>query len=192
MNRTELAGPFATFLNEMDAHVSARATEAQTLNNAEASLCALIAHAAWLPTEYTQADAAKYRQLALYIDPDQRYSVVSFVWGPGQSTPVHNHTVWGLVGVLEGAETCEEYICDANGRWQQSHTHPLACGEIDRVSPTIGDVHKVSNAMANQTTVSIHVYGADIGRVERSVFEADGSVRPFVSGYSNAAPWVRA
>ena len=33
-----------------------------------------------------------------------RFSVVSFVWGPGQKTPVHDHRTWGLVGILRGAE----------------------------------------------------------------------------------------
>ena len=35
--------------------------------------------------------------------------MVSFVWGPGQQSPIHNHTVWGLIGVLRGAELCEEF-----------------------------------------------------------------------------------
>jgi len=37
------------------------------------------------------------------------FLVGSFVWMPGQRTPVHDHTVWGLVGVMRGEETCEEY-----------------------------------------------------------------------------------
>ena len=192
MKRTELKGTFAHFLNAMDATVIAPQTEASTLDNAERSLRKLLADGAWLPTEYKQANPDKYQQLALYVDPQARYSVVSFVWGPGQFTPIHNHTVWGLVGVLEGEERCEEFTRDADGSWQPSHAHPLPRGEIDRVSPTIGDVHKVSNALADRTTVSIHVYGGDIGRITRSVFERNGQVRPFTSGYSNAKPWVEA
>jgi 3-mercaptopropionate dioxygenase len=192
MKRSELIGPFATFLDEMDALFTTRSSEAHTLNRAETSLRGLLASALWLPAEYTQANPEKYQQLALYVDPQSRYSVVSFVWGPGQATPIHNHTVWGLVGVLDGAETCEEFTRDAAGTWRPSHAHPLPRGAIDRVSPSIGDVHRVSNAMAGQTTVSIHVYGGNIGRIARSVFDADGTVRPFVSGYSNSAPWVHA
>ncbi len=36
----------------------------------------------------------------------ERFCVVSFVWGPDQATPIHNHTVWGLVGVLRGGGAC--------------------------------------------------------------------------------------
>jgi predicted metal-dependent enzyme (double-stranded beta helix superfamily) len=58
-------------------------------------------------------------------------------------------------------------------------------GQVEAVSPRIGDVHRVSNALANQTSISIHVYGANIGAVERSVYHEDGTRKPFVSGYSN-------
>ena len=34
-----------------------------------------------------------YQQHLLHCDPLERFSVVSFVWGPGQKTPVHDHTV---------------------------------------------------------------------------------------------------
>jgi predicted metal-dependent enzyme (double-stranded beta helix superfamily) len=26
------------------------------------------------------------------------------VWGPGQTTPIHDHRVWGLIGMLRGSE----------------------------------------------------------------------------------------
>ncbi len=190
MNRTALSGAFAQFLNQMDALVQAAPAEPALLDQAEHGLRTLIANDAWLPAAYKAADPIKYQQHALYIDPQSRYSVVSFVWGPGQQTPVHNHTVWGLVGVLEGEEGCDEFACDAHGHWQPSHAHALARGDVDRVSPAIGDVHRVRNALSDRPSISIHVYGGDIGRIERSVFDADGSVRPFITGYTNATPWI--
>src|SRR4051794_8765541 len=42
-------------------------------------------------------------------DPFERFSVVSFVWGPGQKTPIHDHSVWGLVGVMRGAERARAF-----------------------------------------------------------------------------------
>jgi predicted metal-dependent enzyme (double-stranded beta helix superfamily) len=59
---------------------------------------------------------------------------------------------------------------------------------VAAVSPTIGDIHRVSNAFSDCTSISIHVYGANIGAVHRWVYAEDGSRKPFVSGYSNA--WV--
>ena len=54
---------------------------------------ALVAHDDWLPDECTQPHPQYYQQYLLYCDPFERFSVVSFVWGPGQKTPVHDHCV---------------------------------------------------------------------------------------------------
>jgi 3-mercaptopropionate dioxygenase len=62
----------------------------------------------------------------------------------------------------------------------------LVRGEVDAVSPTIGDLHRVSNAHSDRVSISIHVYGADIGAVRRSVYQEDGSRKPFISGYADA------
>ena len=59
----------------------------------------------------------------------------------------------------------------------------------EAVSPAIGDVHRVRNALADRVSISIHVYGADIGAVRRHVFDArSGAAKAFVSGYANAVP----
>jgi predicted metal-dependent enzyme (double-stranded beta helix superfamily) len=51
----------------------------------------------------------------------------------------------------------------------------------------VGDIHTVANALADRPSVSIHVYGANIGAVRRHVFDAEtGAAKDFVSGYSAA------
>ena len=58
--------------------------------------------------------------------------------------------------------------------------------EVSVVSPTVGDVHKVSNALSDRASISIHVYGANIGAVSRHVFDPmTGAPKEFISGYSN-------
>jgi predicted metal-dependent enzyme (double-stranded beta helix superfamily) len=60
-------------------------------------------------------------------------------------------------------------------------------GQVDRVSPRIGDVHVVANE-GGEVAVSIHVYGANIGAVRRHTYDAaSGARRDFVSGYANAS-----
>jgi predicted metal-dependent enzyme (double-stranded beta helix superfamily) len=151
-------------------------------------LSELLGHDDWLPDDFAQPDSEQYRQYLLFCDPLERFSVVSFVWGPGQTTPIHNHTVWGMIGVLRGAETCEEFEPDpATHRLLVTRSHQLACGDIDLVSPRVGDIHRVANAKSDSTSLSIHVYGANIGAVERQVYDPNtGDTKPFVSGYSNA------
>jgi predicted metal-dependent enzyme (double-stranded beta helix superfamily) len=162
-----------------------------------ALLADLVAHDDWLPAQFAQPHPDRYQQYLLHCDPRERFSVASFVWGPGQATPVHDHTVWGMVGVLRGAERCEEFSIDAAaGRMVAGGAHQLAAGAIDLVSPRIGDIHRVANAFSDRVSVSIHVYGANIGAVERHVYDI-GSARPtrFVSGYASAVTpnlWDRA
>jgi len=162
--------------------------EARIFEKGAPLLEALVKHDDWLPEEFARADPKTYRQNLLYCDPRERFSVVSFVWGPGQSTPVHDHTVWGMIGMMRGSEQCAEFGCKRiGGPLTTGETHAIQPGEVDRVSPSIGDVHKVSNALADRPSISIHVYGGNIGAISRHVFDpATGAVKPFVSGYSNA------
>ena len=61
----------------------------------------------------------------------------------------------------------------------------LDAGVVDAVSPGIGDIHRVSNAIRDRTSISIHVYGANIGAVRRSVYPGGAGRNAFISGYSN-------
>lgn len=193
-------GRFEDFIRRMTALVESLGDdEPKLLDAAEPLLGELIRNDDWLPERLAQPSERSYRQYLLYRDPGQRFSVLSFVWQPGQMTPVHDHTVWGLVGVMRGEERCEEYVAAGGGRApHKTGEHALPSGAIDRVSPRIGDVHRVSNA-GRGTAISIHVYGADIGTTTRHVFdESTGTVRDFVSGYDNgeqgpllAAPQAR-
>jgi len=181
------AGRLAQFIQQLTAAVeSFGGDEPRLLDAAEPPLADLVRNDDWLPAAFAAPKEESYRQYLLYRDPRNRFSVVSFVWQPGQSTPVHDHTVWGLIGVLRGEEHCEEFLVQGRGlALRKCAEHRLAPGAVDRVSPRIGDVHRVSNS-GEVTAVSIHVYGADIGAVSRHVYdEATGAAREFVSGYAN-------
>jgi predicted metal-dependent enzyme (double-stranded beta helix superfamily) len=159
--------------------------EAAWLEVGKDSLRTLIAHDDWLPAEFALPDPLRYRQFLLHCDPLERFSIVSFVWGAGQSTPIHDHTVWGLIGVLRGAEIGTRYEA-GTGALRELGTERLETGEVEAVSPTIGDIHRVSNAYQDRPSISIHVYGANIGGVRRSSYLPDGGSREFISGYSSA------
>ena len=146
----------------------------------------LVRYDDWLPDAFAKAHPEHYQQYLLYCDPLERFSVVSFVWNAGQSTPVHDHTVWGLVGVLRGIETSQSYRIE-QGRLMPGETERLQGGDVGAVGPEIGDIHKVTNARTDGgASISIHVYGANIGAVRRHVFDDRGiATKDFVSGYSN-------
>lgn len=149
-------------------------------------LADLVATDDWLPERFAQPHPQYYQQYLLYADPRDRLSVVSFVWGPGQKTPVHDHQTWGLVGILRGRERETVYETQADGSLRATETAQLHPGQTTAVSPAIGDIHEVANDLDDEVTISIHVYGRNIGRVERHVFDpVSGARKRFVSGYAN-------
>jgi 3-mercaptopropionate dioxygenase len=146
----------------------------------------LVSHDDWLPAECAKPDPSRYQQYLLHCDSRERFSVVSFVWGPGQATPVHDHRVWGLVGVLRGSESNEAFVRDDAGNLVSTGApERLTAGRVARLSPRIGDVHRVANAERDRSSISIHVYGGNIGAVERATYDALGTPKRFVSGYAN-------
>jgi predicted metal-dependent enzyme (double-stranded beta helix superfamily) len=181
---TDIA-PLREFVKAFGHLLDTRPDEPRILAKGGALLRALVARDDWLPEAFAQPHPTYYQQHLLHADSTERFSVVSFVWGPGQATPVHDHTVWGLIGMLRGAEESQAYI-ERDGRAQpQGAPVRLVPGDVEAVSPTVGDVHRVRNVYADRVSVSIHVYGANIGAVRRHTYPAEGGRKPFVSGYSN-------
>lgn len=192
---TDPLAPLRRFVLAATQAVQATSDEAPLRPRIAGLLAELVARDDWLPDALAQPHPQFYRQYLLHADPLGRFSVVSFVWGPGQHTPIHDHTVWGLIGMLRGEELSQAFGFDADGRpVAQGAPTRLTPGMVEAVSPTdatIGDVHQVRNAFDDRTSISIHVYGANIGAVQRWVYPPDmvhGGRKPFVSGYSN--DWV--
>lgn len=174
-----------SFVHAFARLVSGPAEEAGILAAGADLLADLTAHDDWLPEAFARPDPERYTQYLLHRDAQARFSVVSFVWAPDQATPIHNHTVWGLVGVLRGAELSQAFTLNDGKPVAGGPPHRLERGQVEAVSPSVGDIHRVSNALSDRPSVSIHVYGADIGAVRRSVYEPDGTERSFISGYAN-------
>ncbi|MBA2933157.1 cysteine dioxygenase [Sphingomonas sp. CGMCC 1.13654] len=177
--------PLRRFVRDFAELLDGTSEESFVLGRGSRLLGSLIDDDRWLPDSHAAPAPDRYRQYLLHADPAGRFSVVSFVWGPGQRTPIHDHTVWGLVGVLRGAEVSESFEL-IDERLRSLGEQRLGPGAIDIVSPSVGDLHRVSNALDDAVSISIHVYGADIGTVERSVYDVSGRPKPFISGYSPA------
>ena len=175
------------FVDRVEALVDAGGDEPRIVSGVREAMQELVARDDWLDPEMTRPHPKYYQQYLLYADPRDRFSVVSFVWGPGQKTPVHDHTVWGVIGMLRGAERCASFKSE-NGHVVASGDEVLLQpGQVEMVSPTIGDIHRVANAYDDRVSISVHAYGANIGRVRRHVFDLEtGAVKEFVSGYANA------
>ncbi|WP_042268813.1 cysteine dioxygenase family protein [Paraburkholderia heleia] len=176
------------FVSELTDIVRDGVHETIILDALRAPMLRLLAHDDWLPDAFAAPHPEHYQQYLLHCDPKQRFCVVSFVWGPGQKTPIHDHTVWGMIGMLRGGEESTRFETrGADVPMLATESCVLDVGDIDCVSPTVGDVHRVRNVHHDRVSISIHVYGANIGRVRRHVYdEATGNVKAFVSGFSSS------
>lgn len=166
---------------------AAAGNEAGLLHRGREQLQGLVQHDDWLEDAFARPNPQHYQQYLIYCDPRCRFSVVSFVWGPGQLTPIHDHTTWGLIGMLRGAEISQAYDL-IDGKPVAGKVERLEPGDVAMVSPTIGDIHCVRNAFEDRVSISIHVYGGDIGVIQRHVYPPEGGVKSFVSGYANRVP----
>ena len=183
--KSAVPAPLARFIDRTGDLLDQGLRDPELLTSLRPLLAELVSRDDWLPPTHARPGADRYRQYPLHVDPQGRFSIVSFVWGPGQATPIHDHTVWGLIGMLRGAEDSQGYRF--TGPHELVPDGPpvrLSPGQVEAVSPRLGDIHRVHNAIEGQVSISIHVYGADIGRIERSTYDADGTPHPFVSGYS--------
>lgn len=165
----------------------ARRDESRIFEDGEQLLADLTRHDDWLPDDFARADATSYQQYLLYCDPRERFSVMSFVWGPGQDAPIYDLGVWGMIGVLRGAVIYTGFS-KASGDYRLTPEDPrrLEPGGVSLLSPRLGDIHQIANALSDGVSISIHVYGANIATVKRHMYDAQtGQERSFVSEYCN-------
>jgi 3-mercaptopropionate dioxygenase len=163
---TALAGhpAFTTFIAAADASV-------EDPHAVAGHLRALIAADGWLAPPDRAPGEHAYRQHVLHVSPCRRLSVVALVWRPGQSTAIHDHVSWCVVGVHRGVEHEERYdvVETAAGPALRAAGSVLAPrGHVETLIPPAGDIHAVT-AAGRDTAISIHVYGADIERLGSSI-----------------------
>ena len=132
----------------------------------------------------------KYAQYLLYKPEDEAFSIVAFVWGPGQVAPVHDHLTWGLVGVLQGSieESRYQLVQDDNGnkRIEKVKVAQANEGDITFVYPPNADIHSVVNHSDKQA-ITIHVYGLDISKKERNFYDVStGEKKVILTKHDNA------
>lgn len=70
------------FIDALSQLLDRETDEATLLDQGQGLLRSLVAHDDWLPEALAQPDPARYQQYLLHCDSRQRFSIVSFVWGP--------------------------------------------------------------------------------------------------------------
>ncbi|MBC6459539.1 hypothetical protein [Actinomadura sp. HBU206391] len=184
-------GALQTFIDDVELVVGTTDDEYEITKRVAERLSALLASDYRLPPEVTRPSNEHHVNYPLYIAPDNSWSLASVVWNVGQRTPVHGHETWGVVGIYSGAEHELRYAKPTAAESVRPLTpageHVWERGQVTVCCTTDDDVHTVA-AVGNVPTVGIHVYGANIGTIERRLYDpATGAVRRFVSGWNAPA-----
>lgn len=151
-----------------------------------------LAEADLLAQCHREASEDDYQQHNLHVEPDGSFSVVSLVWLPGQSTPIHDHVAWCVPGIYRGREEETRYRLVGAGRRDVTANVGASGGENRVDSESIedpflveagtelnepgsvvtlappGDIHRVRNPGPGKA-ISLHVYGADLDRLGSSI-----------------------
>lgn len=151
---------------DLDRAVRGHRSDAETAEAVSRALAPHLGAEGLLTSEQREGDPERYRQHVLHVADDGAFSLVALVWLPGQSTPVHDHVCWCVVGVHEGEEEEIRYVLDGQRLVvTEQLVNPL--GDVSVALPP-GDIHLVRNA-GSDLAVSLHVYGADLRRTGTSI-----------------------
>lgn len=136
----------------------------------------------WLEERFRVGHPDCYTRHLLHRDPRNRFVVLALVWQPGQMTPIHDHSCWGVMGLLQNSleEVCYERLDDGKranfAELEQSRVTDVGQGGVAYLLPPFEEIHRIGNT-SSQPTISLHVYGRDLDEV--NVFDqVTGKVSP--------------
>jgi predicted metal-dependent enzyme (double-stranded beta helix superfamily) len=184
-HRTTMKNPLGDFIEAAESVIRLGRTPKDTVVAIEPMLRCLLLEPGWLNEQHCRVIPSKpYAQHLLHRPADHAFSIVSFVWNPGQSSPIHDHCTWGVIGQYQGEEE-ETRFRFVDNRLERIGVALARPGDVSHVYPPSRDIHQISNR-TNKPTISIHIYGGDIGSQQRHAYDPNtGAMRDFVSGYDS-------
>ena len=146
------------------------------------ALVGLIGEGLDLEPRFLEPTPDRYARRLLHRDPAGRYTVIAMIWGPGQGTPLHDHAgIWCVEGVYRGHINVTSYSVrggDAEAGVVQFAVEAeitAGVGEAGALIPPF-EYHVLTNADLT-TSVTIHVYGGDMGHCHVFVPLSSGGFR---------------
>jgi predicted metal-dependent enzyme (double-stranded beta helix superfamily) len=97
-------------------------------------------------------------------------TVAHVISAPGSRSPIHNHRMWGVIGIYAGQEDNHLYRRGADGLVDDG-LRSLRAGDVFIMDPEL--IHAVANPLATLNG-GLHVYGGDLmARPGRSLWDPD-------------------
>ena len=170
LSKQEMHPKLAEFIEIVDELVKQNGPEEVLTQKVAEHMKELIQDESVFPDAYKQPNPDKYTLYPVYVAPDNSFSIASAVWDVGQSTPIHDHGTWGVIGLIQGEEDEIHYEIPSGSAPKKIMERKLQQGDVAVCCTSDQDVHEVACA-SNVPTVGIHVYGGNIGELERHVYD---------------------
>lgn len=142
------------------------------------SLCQLIRGAELsMPECVCQPVGDHYARRLLFRSEEHRYSMVAMTWGPGQGTPVHDHSgLWCVEAVCQGTIKVVQFEpVEQRGeefRFNQEESIRAPVGTAGCLIPP-HEYHTICNVSDTDCAVTLHIYGGEMECC--NVFEEAGN-----------------
>jgi predicted metal-dependent enzyme (double-stranded beta helix superfamily) len=179
--------------DEINAALAERTEPAATIERLRGPFAAFLARGGWLPEPCRVPIPGKAASYALMRSKNPEYVLFSMVLPAGESTKVHNHLAWGLIGLWQGKQAEVQYHRLDDGtnpefaELEETNRQTLSLGDITRLLPPLDDIHIITT-LSDVPSISIHLLGNDLGRISRQLFYPEEKrAETFISGYDNVS-----
>jgi len=164
-------------------------SEADVLRRLKPMMERLVTSPGAVPPEAFAPRKDRFANNLIYRPADRIFSIMGGNWAPGQTTPIHDHLTWAVVGMYDGEERESIYRRTDDRSNPKKARLELVSERTNRKGhvTVLGEagIHRIDNA-STLPALSVHMYGLDIGTTERHSYDPlTGGVSKFVSGYCN-------
>ncbi len=113
-------------------------------------------------------------EVVLYRDPARLYSLRIYLFGPGEHTPIHDHSSWGISGPAFGELEVVRYrpAADAGGLLSLPPRR-LRPGQIESTPALEEGIHRTGSPGPG-TTLMVSVYGTPLRRLYLQFYDPEG------------------
>lgn len=193
-----IAHSLENFIGDVETIVGAESDQWAIVQRIEPLVRGLVTNddLGWLKSKYHQPPeskagvAAGYGQYCLYRR-GMELSIIAFCWAPLRGTPIHDHLSWGVLGFVAGREKETRYRRVDDGadcgraRLEEISVSYRGKGSTSHIVTPERDIHKVENP-DDMPSLSIHVYGCDMGRQHRRRYDpVTGDIEWYVTPHDS-------
>jgi predicted metal-dependent enzyme (double-stranded beta helix superfamily) len=174
-----------SFIQDVEQIVQSGGIEEVLISKIKTRMQQLLKSEKVLPDQYMQPQptSALY---PLHVAQDESFSIAVTVFNVGQPSPMHDHGTWGVIGVVKGVEHEIKYARPSreNEPLTVVQDRYIREGEVGICCSSEQDLHQVECASL-MPCIGIHVYGANIGKIERHMYNPQTGAKKV-----GITPWV--